>query len=269
MILHPSTTRSPFDEIAGSYDTAFEDNPVTRAIRPIIQESLLKYFRKGDHILELNCGTGTDALFLSHHGIRVTATDQSPAMIECAIGKSRGDTGMGPINFAVMEFDDVHRLAPMKFDGGFSNFGGLNCATDIRRLSEAIALALKHGSPFLACILNRYCIWEIMSFTVRGRLREAFRRLRGGPTFVPLGSGSAAISYYSPRSFAGFLQQSFEAVEWYGVNILSPGPNSSSFIRRFPRLTSMLLRIDAAVRRIPPFTLLGDHFVMVARRKQT
>ena len=39
-------------------------------------------FPPGARILEINCGTGNDAVFLARSGMHVTATDISPMMIE-------------------------------------------------------------------------------------------------------------------------------------------------------------------------------------------
>jgi len=41
----------------------------------------LKYIPKGGNILELNAGTGVDAVFLAEQGYKVYATDISDVMI--------------------------------------------------------------------------------------------------------------------------------------------------------------------------------------------
>lgn len=63
-------SHSPFDAYASSYDAHFDNNPIAQQLRSIVQQTMLRYFQKGNSILELNCGTGTDAIFLAHNGMQ-------------------------------------------------------------------------------------------------------------------------------------------------------------------------------------------------------
>ena len=80
-IINTMQSHSPFDAYASSYDAHFDNNPIAQQLRSIVQQTMLRYFQKGNSILELNCGTGTDAIFLAHHGMHVLATDSSSGMI--------------------------------------------------------------------------------------------------------------------------------------------------------------------------------------------
>lgn len=53
-----------FDGLAKRNDDLFAHSEIGRAQRDAIGEVLIDTFRPGDHILELNCGTGEEALFL-------------------------------------------------------------------------------------------------------------------------------------------------------------------------------------------------------------
>ena len=75
-----------FDSSAADYDR-HEANPIRRWVRSFMRERLGTLFQSGDTVLELNCGTGDDALFLAHRGVRVRAVDASAAMIELLHGK--------------------------------------------------------------------------------------------------------------------------------------------------------------------------------------
>jgi len=255
----------PFDTVADTYDDLFEQSSVTRAIRNVVHKSCAKYFHPGDHLLELNCGTGTDAQFLTATGIRVTATDASPSMIERARSKLSAELSSGMAEVEVMGFEDLASLRELKFDGVLSNFGGLNCALKPERVLHDVALRMKPAGAFIACLMNRRCAWEMMSFLVRGKFDEAFRRRRQAE--VKVGHLRIPVTYYTPRSFSRLLHTYFIVEEIYGLNILSPGPNSRGFVARFPGITKFLLGADRFVRGFPPFSGLGDHFVVVARRR--
>ncbi len=268
-MIAPSETLPPFigfDHIAGEYDQVFESNPITPLIRPLIWKSLLAYFIPGTHILELNCGTGTDAIHLAESGIRVTATDSSAKMIACAQEKARTKAVSHLIDFHQMPFENLHKLGNTKFDGAFSNFGGLNCAVNPSRILETLAGLVKPGAGIVVCLINKVSVWEIASFLLRGNLRSAFRRFRKSPVDVRIKNAIVKISYYTPREFGRLLSPWFTIEKVYGLNIISPSPNSRKFASRYPKITTALLRFDERIRSHYPWKSLGDHFVIEARR---
>ena len=82
------TTKSPFDLMAETYDADFTTSAIGKAQRKQVWDCLLPLLnasRKTLKILEINCGTGHDAIQLCNLGHSVTATDASEAMI----GKAR------------------------------------------------------------------------------------------------------------------------------------------------------------------------------------
>ena len=84
---------------------------------------------KGGHIniLELNCGTGEDAIRFHKAGNEVFATDISAEMIKVSKTKL-GPTEIKGITFMQLSMTDLpQEWMKGKFDLVFSNFGGLNC----------------------------------------------------------------------------------------------------------------------------------------------
>ena len=77
-----------FDQIAASYDETWTCAPAGRMQRDALWRNLAEYFHPGDYILDLGCGTGEDAVWLSQKGARVTAIDASPEMV--SIARRRG-----------------------------------------------------------------------------------------------------------------------------------------------------------------------------------
>src|SRR5205823_13066622 len=72
----------PFDSAAARYDAEGARNPMMRWLRRESLRHLVKTFSAGDTVLEIGCGTGEEAIALARRGVRVVATDASPAMIE-------------------------------------------------------------------------------------------------------------------------------------------------------------------------------------------
>ena len=58
-----------FSSLAASYDDLFTRSTIGRAQRNVVWDVLLNAFEPGTRILELNCGTGEDALFLARHDV--------------------------------------------------------------------------------------------------------------------------------------------------------------------------------------------------------
>ncbi|HZY10854.1 MAG TPA: methyltransferase domain-containing protein, partial [Bacteroidota bacterium] len=166
---------SAFDEIADEYDLIFEENLITQNIRSIIWDSYLRYFSPGSTVLDINCGTGTDAIFLAEHGISVTAIDSSSRMIEKAKYKINAKRLEDSISIFNRSYDNIEGLQGT-FDGCISIFGGVNCTDDLSTLSDNISPFLKPGGTFIACVMNRISITEIMSYIVRLKFKKAFRR---------------------------------------------------------------------------------------------
>ncbi len=259
-------TESAFDAEALSYDAIFEDNPVTARIRPIIWESMLRVFRPGDHILDITCGTGTDAIMLARHGIRVTAADASEGMIRAAEAKRAAHHCGNLIGLRRLPLQMLGTIGGGPYDGAISNFGGLNCVDDPAPVLRELAGLLKPGSRFVACLLNRVCLWEIGTFLIRGKFRRAFRRLSSAMAPAALGGSTILVRYHSPSAFDRIASPWFRAERRYGINILSPTPNSRTFTARHPHMTDRLLAIDDRIRERRPWSSLGDHFVVEYRR---
>ena len=67
---------SAFDAFASTYDTDFTHTHLGQLLRQRVWRVLAQQFHAGQHILELTCGTGEDAVWLAQQGANVTATDE-------------------------------------------------------------------------------------------------------------------------------------------------------------------------------------------------
>ena len=86
-----------FDTFAETYDDDFTHSLLGRLLRPRVWDILAQHFTAGQHILELTCGTGEDAVWLARRGVHVTATDGSAEMVKKAKAKAeeQGSRGAG------------------------------------------------------------------------------------------------------------------------------------------------------------------------------
>ena len=116
-----------FDQLAPRYDSIFTISSVGKTQRDVVWRRALETFPTGGRILELNCGTGEDALFLAQAGMRITACDASPSMVAQAHNKISNANFLDQVDLHVLATEDLDKLATSwSFDGVLSNFSGLN-----------------------------------------------------------------------------------------------------------------------------------------------
>jgi len=196
-----------FDEKAAGYDTEFTDTLVGKTQRKIIHsfmENLLRN-KSGLNILELNCGTGADILFLKKYG-KVKGCDVSQPMLDVAKQKNP-DT-----EFSIVDLDQPlpnHE----KYDLIFSNFGGLNCLSKERlhQLNNELFKILNPDGHLVMVFISRWSLMEFLYFSLRLNFRKAYRRKTGKTYF-----GDIPIYYYSPKEVRDAFG-SFQFVSQMGV----------------------------------------------------
>jgi ubiquinone/menaquinone biosynthesis C-methylase UbiE len=257
-----------FDQMAREYDDVFTNSMIGRAQRDAVWSVLTRVFQSGDHILELNCGTGEDALFLARNGVSVTACDASEQMIRIASDRLRKEAPEAPVQFNLLPIEHLRELKPItEFDGAFSNFSGLNCVADLKQTMEDLATLLAPGAPFLVCLSTRFCLWEILWFTLHGNFRKAFRRCSGHAT-AKAGEFTVDVYYPTVRKLQTLLSPSFILRSCVGIGVTVPPSYVEAWIRNRPKLLSRLRTIDKAIATYPGFRVLGDHVLLHLERVQ-
>ena len=106
-----SAAAAAFDRIAEDYDQRFTYTLISRAQRDAVWRVLAQTWKKDDRVLELNCGTGEDAVFLASNGISVLACDASRQMIVKAQQRLQQHPDRLPVFFCRLSAG-VDELAP-------------------------------------------------------------------------------------------------------------------------------------------------------------
>ena len=257
-----------FDQMAREYDDVFTNSMIGRAQRDAVWSVLIQIFRSGDHVLELNCGTGEDALFLARNGISVTACDASEQMIQIASGRLGKEASGVPVQFNLLPTEHIRELQPLtQFDGIFSNFSGLNCVADLTQTAEDMATLLSPGAPLLVCLSTRFCLWEMLWFTLHGNFRKAFRRCSGHAT-AKVGEFTVDVYYPTIRELQTLFSPSFVMRSCAGIGVTVPPSYVEAWIRNHPKGLSMLRTIDKAISCYPGFRVFGDHVLLHFERAQ-
>ena len=241
----------PFDSIALDYDRVFTNSAIGKAQRSQVSRQIKRSFAPGSHVLELNCGTGEDALALARYGVRVSAYDASPEMIRTANQKLRSGSLSPHVQFSVLRNEHLFRLEG-SFDGAVSNFGGLNCSSNWACIAEELARLVKPGGHVLLCVLGRMCLWEMVYYLLRGRFRKAFRRVRRGPSVARIDGTSFNVIYPSINEVKQLFSSDFLLCGWRGVGVFVPP--SYSLLSTFFRVHKLTLSPDQLHNRTPPLS---------------
>ena len=75
------TIAEAFSRTAEKYDSFANDHPNQTRMRNKVYSHLERFLPAGSRILELNAGTGTDAIELARRGYTLHATDIAPGML--------------------------------------------------------------------------------------------------------------------------------------------------------------------------------------------
>jgi ubiquinone/menaquinone biosynthesis C-methylase UbiE len=267
--LSAEMTQAPFDALAEGYDHGFTFSKVGQAQRSAVWKELGRTFCPGDRVLEIGCGTGVDACFLSEHGVEVVACDSSPAMIRVAARRIQ-DCGAKRVELRLLAAENlaaIRHQAP--FDGVFSNFAALNCVEDLSAVAHNLGRLLRPGGTALVCFLGPNCFWEILWFLLKASPRKAFRRWHSASVTAELAPGARVqVHYYSVRSLTHIFERSMRLRSWRGIGLAVPPSYVESTATRFPALLRLAERSDRVLARCPVLRGFSDHVLLKFERVQ-
>lgn len=254
--------RSQFDVLAGHYDVVFTKSRTGRAQRMMSRKWLQPLLTGTMHILEINCGTGEDAYWLAKQGHMVTATDQSNRMI--AMAKAKG-VHTNP-SFYTCAFDTLIKTFPkQQFDLVFSNFAGMNCVSpaDLFVLSSELHALLKPGGHLAAVIFGKHCLWELLYYLGKGKMRAACRRWTNKPVMVPLADGVyQPVYYYSISRFAQ-LMYPMQLVQKKPVGLFIPPSYMEGAMQQRRHFFRTLEHLEQRAAWLPS---LADHVFLLFKK---
>jgi SAM-dependent methyltransferase len=227
-----------------------------------VSRVLEQVFSRGERILEINCGTGEDAMFLARRGFSVLACDSSPRMIAVAQSRKSTEAARADVEFRLLPTEQLNELAAEQFDGAFSNFGGLNCVEDLGSVAAEMALRLKPGAPVILCLANRSCLWEMLWYGLQGNWQKAFRRLRKAGAVATLGSARVHVWYPSVNELARTFAPWFRLKSYRGIGVCVPPSYLEPWARRHGSALRACERMDRAITWWRVFRNIGDHVLL-------
>jgi len=258
-----------WDTLAETYDEKFNHPFINQYMRMLSQICLVKYFNNSSHLLEIGCGTGDEAIFFAKKNKKVTAIDISPKMIEIAKSKAIKKNVEKNVDFYALPVEKLKRILNIKYDGIYSSFGTLNLVLNLTDLAKTLKNVMLPSSYFIVSVMNKYCLFEIFYFLIQGKLRQAFRRF--SKDFVPVRiipkTPSLNCYYYTPTYFYSHFKKYFSLIEFYALPFLFQAPYIDTIPAFVRKLLYKLLFLDKKLSKIFPFNRLGDHFIIVMKKR--
>lgn len=257
-----------FTRQSAVFDGIYGSDEIVQYKRERVREHMEKLLSPMASILELNCGSGEDALYFAHKGFTVHATDISPGMLQVLkqkIGEEGGKTQLSTGICSFTELDTLKNRGP--YDHIFSNLGGLNCTGQLNRVLGSLDPLLKPGGSLTLVIISKFCLWELL-LLFRGKFRTAFRRFfsrRGRQARVE--GRQFQCWYYSPAQIRKGLEDNFDFLSCEGLCALVPPSYIQGFAHKYPRLFSFLRSRENQWKSRWPWKYMGDYFIISFRKR--
>ena len=245
------------------FDSLYAANRIVAYKRERVRQFLMKYLNPGGRILELNAGTGDDAIFLAKQGHHVHATDISTGMQARLKEKVAFQEMSARVSQELCSFTSLENLSDKgPYDCIFSNFAGLNCTGDLPKVLASFEHLLKPGGTVVLVVLPRFCLWETL-LMFRGKFKTAFRRFfssRGRKARID--GAFFNCWYYSPGFIIRALNRKFELMELEGLCAIVPPSYIENFPEKFAGLYNWLCKMENRLKGKWPWKYIGDYYII-------
>jgi ubiquinone/menaquinone biosynthesis C-methylase UbiE len=258
-----------FNSQSKHFDELYAPNAIFQYKRKRVRDHLLSYLKPGSNILELNAGTGDDAVFLAQHGHLVHATDISEGMQEKLKEKAAWFGLSGSVSAELCSFTTLNSLNNKgPYDCIFSNFAGLNCTDRLDKVLASFDGLLKPGGLVVLVMLPRFCLWESL-LIFRGKFKTATRRFFSSKGRKANIEGFSFMCwYYSPGVIKGKMKEKYKLLRLEGLCTIVPPSYLENFPEKYPGVYSFLCNMENRFCKIWPWNKVGDYFISSFRKKQ-
>ncbi len=262
---------SSFDIAAKDYDRDFTNSPIGRIQREQVLSILDKILpAKKLKILEVNAGTGQDAIWLAKKGHSVLCTDISATMLEVAQKKVAIENLGDVISFQKLDLKSIDTLDNnTNFDVILSNFAGLNClnAVELKLALDHLGAKLNPQGKLILVLLGRFCAWETKYFLFKRKPKEAFRRQNKHVVFANVEGEKVATWYYSIKELGNLLPNNLIITKRKAIGTFVPPSYLNPWFKNKNVLLNMLAMLDKLLGTKRIFTGLSDHYLIELKKR--
>lgn len=255
-----------FDSAAASYDQDFTNSPIGKIQRKQVLDFLDSSIPSNPiNVLEVNCGTGEDAIWLAKKGHTVVCTDLSNEMLKEVESKVERENLENKINVQQLDLKSIHSDSVKgEFDLIFSNFAGLNCL-DPKELSKALEVLssfLKPNGKLILVFLGKFCAWETKYFLMKGQWKKAFRRFTKEAVVADVNGEKVKTWYYSIAEIKELTKSTLAVTKRKAIGTFVPPSYLNPWFKNKLWLLNIFAFLDNIYGTMGIFTSLSDHYLI-------
>ena len=250
------------------FDDLYRSNTIIQYKRERVRNHVLQYLPPNSHILELNSGTGEDAIFFAGENHHVNATDISQGMQQQLMLKVEKHQLRGMISNELCSYTALDQLKNKgPYDLIFSNFAGLNCTNELDKVLNSLLPLLKQNGMVTLVILPKFCLWETL-LLFKGKFRTAFRRFFSSKGRTAHVEGSYfKCWYYNPSYITKRMKDQFDVLSIEGLCTIVPPSYIENFAEKHPSAYNFLKRKEDQHKTRWPWKYIGDYYIISLRKK--
>lgn len=250
------------------FDELYKEDIIIQYKRKRVRDHLVQYLQPQSSILELNAGTGEDAIFFAQQGHNIHATDISGGMQQILKNKVKTHNLESKVSYELCSFTQLEALQHKgPYDVIFSNFAGLNCTSELDKVLSSFDELLKPGGIITLVLLPKFCLWETL-LIFKGKFRTATRRLfSNNGRRAHLQGIYFKCWYYNPSFIVSRLKHSFDLLSVEGLCTIVPPSYIDEFAENHPGLFAFLKRKENALRTKWPWKYIGDYYIISFKKR--
>jgi len=253
-----------FSRTADKYDVFATDHPHLTRLRHKVIAHFSRFVPPGSRVLELNAGTGIDAVALAERGYSVHATDIAPGMLRRLRDKVAQNRLQDRVSVQQCSFTQLEKVDGAPYDAVFSDLGGLNCIPDLSPVIRQLPSLLRPGGIVTWVLMPRVCLWEMVT-VFSGQFRLAFRRYSRRGTQARLEGLQFPVYYFPPHQAITWFREEYQLLCLEGLSVITPTAESKNLAKRFPRLYWGLAWLDDRLSIHPPWWGWGDFYILTMK----
>lgn len=247
-----------YDAIGARYANLESENRILRMMRARSLALLLSAMPRGGRLLELGSGDGEEALAVAEGlGASVVAVEPAPSLAAAVERRARERSLRIEVDARTASAALADLAAKRaQFDGAWSSFA-LGYDAPLAQLEAPLSAVLPAGAPLVLSLRNPWCLAEPWSIPRRatGRYRHK------------VGAARVPVAHYSLRAARRALAGNFEFVSAQALPVIVPPPRYGKAWNRLGKVAAFFEARDGALATHSPFRALGDHTLLVFRRR--
>lgn len=252
-----------FSSIYDEYEKISREDIIDISRRNCIRNQVNSFLKPNHKILEINSGSGIDAVYFAQNGNSVLATDIASESEKYILSKIKR-LGLTNLQFQKCSFTSLDSIKRDGFDLVFSNYGGLNCASDLVVVFNQFEGLLNPNGFVTLVIMPSIYPWE-MATILKGN-KNAFRRFKKNGVVANVGNQLVPTFYYSPKQVKIAMGDKFKHINTQNIGTFYPSSHFGS-LQKNKKLISKLVQFDLWMNSLPIMIKgVGDYFVITFQK---